>query len=92
MPTGNDTPPCLVCYQEAVTLHEIEPRSTNPDWMDQPFNSVPICARCHDEVQIDPTSSGIKLRALAIDRAHAIMDWKGEDYDRVIRKFYKNKE
>ena len=87
-PKKAEVPPCLICYAEAVTLHEIDPRSTNPEWLDQPFNSVPICAKCHDEVQLDPRASGIKLRSLASDRAHAVIDWKGKDYNRVIRELY----
>lgn len=91
-PEGTSIPPCLVCYKKAITLHEIDPRSTNLDWLDQPFNSVPVCNRCHENVQLDPTSSSIKLRALATERAHHVTDWKGKDYNRVIRKLYPEEE
>ena len=88
-PLGAEAPPCLQkCGRLAVTLHEIDPRSINPEWLDQPFNSVPLCATCHDEAQLDPTSSGIALRALAIERAHAVSDWKGKDYSRMVREIY----
>ena len=87
-PRGAASPPCIICYKEAITLHEIDPRSTNLEWLDQPFNSVPVCNKCHNKVQLDPTSSGVKLRSLATSRAHTITDWKGEDYNRVIRELY----
>ena len=87
-PKGAEVPPCLVCYKEAVTLHEINPKSTNPDWLSEPFNSIPICNKCHDEAQLDPVSNGIKLRVLVTDRLHNIADWRGISYDRIIRELY----
>ena len=91
-PEGAEVPPCLICYKEAVTLHEINPRSTNPEWLDQPFNSIPICNNCHEEAQIDPTSSAIHLSKLAITRTQNIIDWKGQNYNRVIREIYPENE
>ena len=89
-PEGAEVPPCILdtCFAEAVTLHEITPRSTNPLWLEQPFNSVPVCGLCHETVQLSPTTSAAALHKMAIERAHAIADWKGVDYDRVLRTIY----
>ncbi len=90
-PKGAERPACiriLKCGNAAVTLHEINPKSTNPEWLDQPFNSIPICAECHDKVQLAPTAAAIELHALATERAQDVRDWKGPNYSGVVREFY----
>jgi 5-methylcytosine-specific restriction endonuclease McrA len=47
---GSDTPPCLLCWKPAATLHEIVPRSLYPLWHEDVLNSVPLCAECHERV------------------------------------------
>ena len=81
-PDGSETPPCIRCFQPGVTLHEIEPRSTNRDWLDQPFNSVPVCNDCHEWAGENPQAQEVELGNKVTARLHAISDWKGS---RVIR-------
>ena len=83
-PIGAEVPPCIKCYKEAVTLHEIRPRSLYPDWMDDPYNSVPICARCHNWAESNHNVTAILLTSLCVERLHAVADWKGS---RMIREF-----
>ena len=94
-PPGAEAPPCLrylICGNTAVTLHEIDPKSTNPEWLDQPFNSIPICESCHAQVQLAPTVSAIELREMASQRAQNVRDWKGADFDGVIKELHEDKQ
>lgn len=46
-PAGASAPICARCMtRQAVTLHEIEPRSLRQDWYD-PRNRIPLCHDCH---------------------------------------------
>ena len=38
---------CIRCQREAVTLHEIIPKSRTKNW-GVPENRVPLCAECHN--------------------------------------------
>jgi len=41
---------CLHCYpnRDAVTLHELVPKSLAPKTWDRPDNKVPLCVGCHE--------------------------------------------
>ena len=84
-PKGAETPPCIRCYGPAVTLHEINPRSTERDWLNQPFNSVPICHDCHKWAGENPDSQQVELSSKVSARLQAIQDWKGRNltYDDI---------
>jgi len=75
-PLGAEVPPCIRCWKEAVTLHEIKPRSLYPEWMEDSFNSVPVCHTCHEWAEADIRASGIKISALRNERLHQIASWK----------------
>jgi hypothetical protein len=76
-PKGADKPPCLKCYTEAVTLHEIIPRSQNRSWMQDmhrpiPRHTLPLCANCHKEVQRDTLHWKPKLERMRDDYIYAL--------------------
>lgn len=39
---------CVLCFHEASSVHEIEPRSTNPSHWQELVNRVPLCAFHHE--------------------------------------------
>jgi hypothetical protein len=97
-PRGAENPPCFRCYGKAVTLHEIEPRSTNRGWMQslhpgdakeiqgQERNSVPVCATCHEHVQrlgVSQRSELRKLRDVLVANLHT---WKRNSVQTNKRK------
>lgn len=41
---------CILCKQEAVTLHEIIPKSKRPKTWNTPENRVPVCNNCHTKI------------------------------------------
>ena len=72
-----DAPACLTCWDKAVTLHEIRPRSEYREWKEDFLNSVPVCAKCHDILQQDTRGNQERLQKLAFIRGQNIMRWKG---------------
>ena len=54
---------CVGCFiNEAVTIHELEPKSKRPnDWW-LPSNRVPLCDRCHRPAHRQTRSSAVFLR------------------------------
>lgn len=76
-PNGVEGPPCILCYAPAVTLHEIKPRSRHRQWQDDPWNSVPICASCHETVQASTEGWESRLTEARNRRVQATYDWKG---------------
>lgn len=49
---------CIACKAEdAVTLHELVPKSLAPKTWDRPENRVPLCHLCHDSAHRIGTSN-----------------------------------
>ena len=69
--------PCLNCLMPSITLHEIIPRSRYPGWKEDLFNSIPLCAECHEHIQKNTKGWEIYLQLLSIKRSNNIMQWKG---------------
>ncbi len=84
-PDGNEEPWCIRCAAPAVTLHEIEPRSTYPMWYRDSFNSVPICAKCHEWAGASGEAGKIELCQLRTERLQARASWRESD---VVRELY----
>ena len=66
-----------MCWAPAVTLHEIRPKSLYPEWENDPENSVPICAACHDIVQADTEGTADHLHRLQQMRLWSLANTKG---------------
>lgn len=81
------TPPCIHCYAPSVTLHEIEPRSTYLEWYEDVFNSVPLCASCHDWAHLNGEVARISLRSDMVNRLQMTEEWNPS---RVVRKIDDN--
>lgn len=60
---------CVVCGEQAVTIHEISPKSLNPRWREFD-NRVPLCNECHDWAH----SIGTRHSASEIERKQE--QWK----------------
>lgn len=41
---------CVMCWGEAVTIHEIIPRSKAPRTWDRDDNKVALCNDCHEKI------------------------------------------
>ena len=85
--TFRGSTPCINCWAEAVTLHEIIPRSRYPGWKEDFLNSVPVCAECHDILQEDTIYCQSRIKNAAINRSQAIKHWKGIDNEQNLHNF-----
>ncbi len=75
--------PCIRDWAPSVCLHEIEPRSTYREWFTDPFNSVPVCNKCHQWAHQAGAAGKIELKARVVKRLQQIGEWKP---DRIVRE------
>ena len=88
---GSETiaPPCLLCWAPGMCLHEIEPRSTYPEWWKDTLNSVVLCDECHKKAHAEGIMMREKLHEFAQKRAAQLhedyIDWEDVNPVRVSK-------